>query len=314
MARAVREFTPIYGMQVGMWIRDARKIKSLKISDAGLRRAFRPMIPEFKELFTEYITLAAFRGWANAQKELRFTPQAAINWRKRFELDVGIKKVDEYINNLGNSVANMAKRPIYTKADSRKLSDLGKSLAFYVDKLEEENLVAKAKEVVKSFLRDNRTVEDFQKEFPKKIILKEGGFTLAHMETILRTNIMQSFNVSRTIAFREAGVPAAQYIAIVDDKLTEICRPFHLAVVRFDSRLYAQISPLQHHRCRCIWSPVTQRMLDTGKYKFKPRAEIQDAIGNIKEGFKQVPQKKADFTMMARNWLAEKREKLKKIK
>lgn len=67
------------------------------------------------------------------------------------------------------------------------------------------------------------------------------------------TNVV---NQGREIARQETGVQLAQYSAILDDRVCELCEYLDGMVIEISDPDYERFSPPQHSGCRCIWAFV----------------------------------------------------------
>lgn len=108
-------------------------------------------------------------------------------------------------------------------------------------------------------------------------------FSKSRLENIARTESVMAYNQGRLQAFRSnAFVAAVQFVAILDNRTTDICRERDGLIMRIDDpRLDANTPPL-HYQCRSTLAPVDKyslNLLEQGKASTEQRF-----FGWVKEG------------------------------
>lgn len=113
----------------------------------------------------------------------------------------------------------------------------------------------------------------------------QGGLKPYRLDTVIRTNLFESVNEARFNVFTDpdlAGfVRALEYSAILDSRVTDICR-------RLDGRTYSttdwqgrfrHLTPPNHHNCRSLLIPVTEVDEDVQLTEDSPSVEPQSGFG-----------------------------------
>lgn len=93
-----------------------------------------------------------------------------------------------------------------------------------------------------------------------EVYLSGPHFNKRRLETIARTNATTAFTQGRLDLFREDPefVVAVEFLAILDSRVTDICRSRHGKVMRMDSPELAENTPPLHYKCRSMLSPITK--------------------------------------------------------
>ena len=79
------------------------------------------------------------------------------------------------------------------------------------------------------------------------------------LQTIIRTNTTDAFNRGRIVQAKRAGdlLTGFEYSAIVDSRVTEVCRFLDGRVFRRDDPALDQLKPPRHFNCRSLLVPIT---------------------------------------------------------
>lgn len=296
---------PIYAKMIAQWSRDIRKLKTFKS-----RIKLTPMPQEYENILAQYFYFLAYRGIKDVESEIIKQNEAI----ELFEVTVG--RGGDIISDRNRVVEILSQRIPVLKKTADELKDFFKQQAFWVARIETLNATLVAKEFLKQAAAKGLALSDFMTDFPKK--LKSYGFstTLSHIETVYRTNFQQTYNISRWEQMGRARVPAVQYLAITDERLDEICRPYHLMVYRLNDPIWRVIKPTQHHKCRCTITPVTTEALKRGFIKLTPRRlrPPKSVTDQIAPGFKASPLTFKENLVLLKRVFKEKQAKLNKLK
>src|SRR5207247_8843565 len=109
------------------------------------------------------------------------------------------------------------------------------------------------------------------------------------LETILRTNATESFNIGRLVTARNPAIRdfirGMEYSAVIDSRTTEICRYLDGKVIPLDESELDRLAPPNHFSCRSILVPVTLDMQVNADDLITP-SELGRAEELIPPGFK----------------------------
>lgn len=101
------------------------------------------------------------------------------------------------------------------------------------------------------------------------------------LNTIVRNSTFSAINEARFSLFTDTSlggfVEALQYSAILDIRVTKICRNLHDKIYPITSKFWDKYRPLNHHGCRSLLIPVTQR--DTWEESEAPSIDPQQGFG-----------------------------------
>lgn len=126
--------------------------------------------------------------------------------------------------------------------------------AFFITGILSDRTLAEAREALFMSVKLGETT---QAAGDRLSVALEGVFTPARIETIVRTNTTDAFNLGRLNEMRRSPlVSQVMYSAILDSRTTPVC--LHLDQRRFrrDDPALATLSPPNHHQCRSVLVPV----------------------------------------------------------
>ncbi|MGH8700302.1 MAG: minor capsid protein [Burkholderiales bacterium] len=87
-------------------------------------------------------------------------------------------------------------------------------------------------------------------------------FSGARLRTIVRTNVTDAYNQGVLVDMRSDDmrgiVKAVEYVAILDDRTTEVCQYLDGTVFRLDDSRLDALNPPNHFNCRSVLSPVVE--------------------------------------------------------
>ena len=143
-----------------------------------------------------------------------------------------------------------------------------KDKSFFISGVMKDDLVKQAQIILMNALKNG----ELQRETMQKLraifepyvgsmenIVDAAVVTPIRLETIIRTNITESFNMGRLTMMRENAdlIQGVEYSAILDDRTTEICRHLDGKIFRLDDPSLPNLTPPNHFNCRSIIVPVT---------------------------------------------------------
>lgn len=106
--------------------------------------------------------------------------------------------------------------------------------------------------------RSSRSRLPTHRETMKSLAAIFPEFGKARLENISRTETMAAYNQGRVAMFRDGGVAAVQFAAILDDRTTAICRSRDGLVMELEDPRLAGNTPPLHFMCRSVLVPITR--------------------------------------------------------
>jgi len=115
-------------------------------------------------------------------------------------------------------------------------------------------------EIRKSLLNElEKNPELTGKELQESVPESAKAFTEKRLELIARTEGTRIANKARLEMFRQSKiVKYVQFLAVRDDRTTQICMSRHGTVLRLDDPRLPSFTPPLHFHCRSILSPITK--------------------------------------------------------
>ena len=164
-------------------------------------------------------------------------------------------------------VLNMAevRGPMFTPVDALKFL---RNKNFYISSVLKDSLLKEAKAIIYNAIKVGEIPTETQQKLKQLFepyvgnedVLKpdRDGVMRAtepyRIETILRTNATESFNMGRLTEGRRLGkfVQGFQYSAILDDRTTQICEELDGRIFRSDDPQLNELTPPNHFNCRSL--------------------------------------------------------------
>jgi len=127
-------------------------------------------------------------------------------------------------------------------------------------------------------------------------------FTNAQLENIARTETTAAFNQGRLAMFRRNAdfVIGVQFIAIHDDRTTNICRERDGLIMRLDDPRVAENTPPLHFQCRSVLSPIDK--YDWADLEAGDAATEKRIFGWVKERSPALEQPPRTLTEAMSRW------------
>lgn len=118
------------------------------------------------------------------------------------------------------------------------------------------DLDSSVKTVLANAMETGATLQQTQKAL--KTVFS--GFSDARLENIARTETTSAFNKGRLASFQAQGdfVVAVQFMAIIDNRVTDICRARDGRIMKLNDPRLPENTPPMHFQCRSLLSPVNR--------------------------------------------------------
>jgi SPP1 gp7 family putative phage head morphogenesis protein len=160
-----------------------------------------------------------------------------------------------------------------------KISDLKQQLLNYGDgnaKELEVRVLEDTKEIIQAGIDAGLRGRDIVKNLEDTLL--GDRYSKAQLETVVRTNTTAIVNQGKKAFARENTpfVKGMQFLAILDDRTTDICTELHEKVFAIDDPALDKYTPPLHFNCRSILDYITE-----GTPQFNPEGITQ----NVPEGF-----------------------------
>lgn len=137
--------------------------------------------------------------------------------------------------------------------------------AFTVAGVAQLDLIATVKDALASAVSDGKTFEEFKAEVGEQLEAEWKGTVAnpgARLETIFRTNVQHAYNAGKYDAARDpealAQRPYWMFVAALDKRTTNICRPLNGKVLHADDPWWNEHTPPLHFNCRSTIRPLTE--------------------------------------------------------
>lgn len=178
----------------------------------------------------------------------------------------------------GQAIRAFRKRVPMTDAQFRALSEAEQEYAFTVAGVTQGNQVQSIFDAIDRAIEDGTTLEDFKAEAGDVLAEAWGGEDAPRVESLFRTNVLQSYNEGRHEIFSDPVVrearPYLRFDAVGDSRACDICDPLDGKVLAADDPFWAQHQPPLHPNCRCLVTPLdADEAHDEGISRGEPRSE-----------------------------------------
>lgn len=212
---------------------------------------------EMKDLFSTYFAKLYLNGKTDAidqvKGRLKKAEKQLMKEYEQFkpaddELWIDREWVDKYLKAYGELGE-------LTKEDRQYLKNY-RQQAFYITGETEAEVLKTAEKVISSGLRNGLTTENIVLKLEEAL----GEMASSRALTIARTNASEAYNSGRMNEFMSDGVrefiEAYQFMAIVDDATTDICRGLDGRILYPGDSDFAQYVPPLHYNCRSMLVPI----------------------------------------------------------
>lgn len=172
-----------------------------------------------------------------------------------------------FLDTLQGTIERTLELNILTRPEFDQLDDWAKSQAFTAANQTTKTITAAYEELLLQSLTEGRTLREVADEVypywnPPKTPGAKPLVTELHIENVVRTNVMRAYNQGwNDVAFAPgmaARRPAAEFVAIVDDRTTDVCSAMDGKVLMRDE--VRDWTPPLHYMCRSIlvWLPPAE--------------------------------------------------------
>lgn len=136
-----------------------------------------------------------------------------------------------------------------------KLDNRAKQYALNIGKLTGIRAMERVKTAIERALKEGYTLQEIVSGFAKDEVLNKAGLGLLngwYWETVVRTNAVKAYNAGRWYGFEEVkdSIKALEYIAIDDNRTTELCRYLDGTIKKIDDPFWKRYTPPNHIACR----------------------------------------------------------------
>jgi len=198
--------------------------------------AFEPDLSDLEELLAESKFLSFLHGYVDvidhvektilkAQFDDEWTP---VPFQKAIDLFEG--------------------RTAMTRVEFDKLEDWAKRQALTAAGMTQQTIKTRVRSGIESALRQGTTMEAFQSS------IADVAMSSFHAETIFRTNVLGSYNAGAAESLYDPkmadAIPAFEFVAVMDDRTTEICAAMNGRVFSREEMLSGAMIPPLHFNCR----------------------------------------------------------------
>lgn len=133
-------------------------------------------------------------------------------------------------------------------------------------------------------IENGETLEQFRKRVGKRLEAAWGEERDWHTEVIFRNNVQAAYAHGREAVLRDPDVLAVRpfwmFMAILDDRTTEICRPANGTVLPAEHPWWRTHTPPLHHQCRSLKRSLTPAAAESrGITKKVPKGKAQEGFG-----------------------------------
>ena len=164
-----------------------------------------------------------------------------------------------------------------SKEEFYKLDAKARFRAFTVALLTGLDAIEKVKEKLLKALEEGKTLKEFIEELGHEEVIQKAGFSKTnpwYWETVFRTNLHSAYNAGRIAQIKRLGekVKYLRYVAIDDNRTTEICKRLNGTTLPADDPFWETRIPPNHFRCRSTVVPIFkgEEAKPTPKPKVKP--------------------------------------------
>ncbi len=179
--------------------------------------------------------------------------------------DEGVKSITREI---GEELSEFAATPSFPTVKPRDAIAQMKTKAFWITGVTGGDLEMAARGVLITSIETGAllavTTASLRNVFEPYVgdpnVVRDGAVLTPHrLETIVRTNTTDSFNRGRLVQGRSfgEGLVGWEYSAILDGRVTEVCRHLDGRVFRDDDPDVNTLKPPRHFNCRSILVPIT---------------------------------------------------------
>lgn len=176
--------------------------------------------------------------------------------------------------------------PLYTPKEAVRWLE---QKAFWVTGVYEDQLISKAQQVLLNAIKTgeatNVTIDKLASVFGPYInsTVDAEVVTPARLQTIVRTNTTEAYNVGRITAAQDPDLAdfsqGMLYSAVLDSRTTEVCRYLDGVVIPLDHPMLNRLAPPNHFNCRAILADVPVGIdIEARGWQMISEADVERAI------------------------------------
>lgn len=169
-----------------------------------------------------------------------------------------------YLDTLRGTIERTLELNLLTRPEFDQLDDWAKAQAFTAANQTRGTITKAYEELLLQSISEGRTLQEVADEVypywnPPKTPGAKPLVTEAHIENVVRTNVMRAYNQGWNDVAYAPGMaarrPAAEFVAIIDDRTTEVCSAMNGKVLNRDE--VRDWTPPLHYQCRSVlvWLP-----------------------------------------------------------
>jgi len=184
-----------------------------------------------------------------------------------------------------DAIKHFKEKGILTDKEFEKLDAWSRRQALTAARMSEDAIANTLKPALEKALEEGSTIKQFQKTV-REVVISD-----AHAENIFRTNVSTSFVSGNMEAARtdhgKAAIPAMEFMAVLDDRTTDICASRNGQIYRSDDVEKMDIVPPLHYMCRSDLIPVFEDEWD-GNAAGTPKVKSMEGFGRWKPILKEA--------------------------
>lgn len=168
-----------------------------------------------------------------------------------------------------------------------RLDAAARRRAFMVSGVAALDVIDQVWRAIDDAIREGISFADFQRQTRDSLEAQWGGSRPGRVETIFRTNVQSAYSAGRWQQMTDPDVvsirPYLEFVAVLDQTTTPICRPLEGVVRPTADGFWATHTPPLHFNCRSSLMTLTRRQAGTRAIESVPPHE------NATRGFGGTP-------------------------
>jgi len=213
-----------------------------------------------------------------------------------------------YISNVPSTVEEfvqatswfLSKTPV-TRAQWDLLSERARRKAFTISHVTSADLIRDVHKVLDRAIRNGASLSDFKRLVGQRLMDDWSGIPGDpvknpewRIETIYRTHTASAYNAGRYYEISDPDLllvrPYWQLVAIMDNRVTDICEAANGTVLRHDHPWWQKNYPPRHFNCRCTVRSLREKTArELGIDKVPPAVEAQNGFGLLPDASEWKP-------------------------
>lgn len=169
-------------------------------------------------------------------------------------------------NRFQEAIDTLRRRVPMTDRDFEELVDGNHRKAFTIAGVQSLDLLTRVWKAIDKALERGTTLEDFKRDVGQQLEQEWGRPNGARLETIFRTNVQSSYSAGRHEQQTKAAVlrrrPFWEFVPLLDDRTTAICRPLKGFVRPAEDPVWKKLYPPLHFACRSGIKALTREQAE----------------------------------------------------